>query len=75
MTKKDIKQVLDRVLSWPPERQEDAARVLSEMEAHDASDYYLTDEQAAEVKRRLAESNPRYLTLEEVEALFARRRA
>jgi len=28
MTKAEIKAVLDRVLSWPPERQQDAAEML-----------------------------------------------
>jgi predicted transcriptional regulator len=57
------------------EWQEDAARVLSEMEEQDASPYRLTDEQVAEVKRRLADPNPKFLTLEEVRERFAQRRA
>jgi hypothetical protein len=48
MTKEQVKAVLDRVLSRPPERQEEAARVLTEMEEQDASPYQLTDEQLAE---------------------------
>lgn len=75
MTKDQVKAVLDRVLTWPPERQQDAARVLTEMEEQDASPYHLTDEQVAEVKRRLADPNPKFLTLEEVRERFARRRA
>ena len=75
MTKEQVKAVLDRVLSWPPERQEEAARVLTQMEEQDASPYQLTDEQLAEVKRRLADPTPKFLTLEEVRERFARRRA
>lgn len=75
MTKEQVKAVLDRVLAWPPERQEDAARVLTEMEEQDTSAYQLTDEQLAEVKRRLADPSPKFLTLEEVRERFARRRA
>jgi hypothetical protein len=45
MTKEQVKAVLDRVLTWPNERQEDAAKVLALMEAQDASAYRLTDEQ------------------------------
>ena len=75
MTKEQVKAVLDRVLSWPPERQEEAARVLTQMEEQDASLYQLTDEQLAEVKRRLADPTPKFLTLEEVRERFARRRA
>jgi hypothetical protein len=32
MTKEQIKAVLDRVLTWPPERQRDAAEILESME-------------------------------------------
>jgi hypothetical protein len=35
----------------------------------------LTDEQVVEVQRRLADPDPRFLTLEEVREWFARRRA
>jgi len=75
MKKEQIKVVLDRVLTWPPERQEDAARILTEMEEQDTTDLQLTDEQVAEVERRLVDPNPKFLTLEEVRARFARRRA
>ncbi|MGZ9064859.1 MAG: hypothetical protein ACXW2I_05975 [Burkholderiales bacterium] len=61
-------------MTWPAERQEDAARVLTEMEEQDTSTYQLTDEQLAEVKRRLADPNPTFLSLE-VRERFARRRA
>jgi hypothetical protein len=75
MTKDQVKAVLDRVLTWPSDRQEDAARVLTEMEQQVASSYTLTDEQVAEVKRRLADPNPKFLTLEEVRGRFTLRRA
>jgi hypothetical protein len=73
MTKSQVKQILDRVLTWPPERQEDAARVLMEMEEQDASPYHLTDEQVAEVERRRADfaaGRERYATDEEIAALW-----
>jgi len=75
MKKAQIKAVLDRVLTWPPERQEDAARVLTEMEEQDRTDLHLTEEQGAEVERRLADPNPKFLTLEEVRARFTHRGA
>jgi hypothetical protein len=74
MKVEQLKAVLDRVLTWPPERQEDAARVLAEMEAQHTSGLSLSDEQVAEVERRLADPDPRFLTLEEVRARFAARR-
>jgi hypothetical protein len=76
MKKNQIKTVLDRVLTWPRERQEQAVRLLSEIEQQDnAAELMLTDDQAAEVERRLADPNPRFLTLAEVRERFARRRA
>ena len=75
MTRAQVKEVLDRVLSWPPERQADAVQMLTDMEAQDASDLHLTEEQVAEVERRLADPNPKFLTLEEVREQFARKRA
>jgi hypothetical protein len=35
MTRRDIKEVLDRVLTWPEDRQEDVARVLIEIEEYE----------------------------------------
>jgi hypothetical protein len=75
MTKDQIKAVLDRVLTWPPERQADVARIVMLMEEQDNSTLRLSDEQMAEVKRRLADPDPKFLTLEEVRERFARRRA
>ena len=75
MTKDQVKAVLERVLTWPSERQEEAARVLTEMEEQDARSYSLTDDQVAEVNRRLADPNPKFLTLEEVRGRFALRSA
>jgi hypothetical protein len=75
MTRDQVKEILNRVLSWPPERQADVAHVVQLMEEQDKSTQRLSDEQAAEVKRRLADPNPRFLTLEEVRERFALRRA
>lgn len=75
MTREQVRAILDRVLTWPPERQHEAARMLTEMEEQDRNELHLTDEQVAEVQRRLADPNPKFLTLEEVRERFARRRA
>jgi hypothetical protein len=63
MTREQVKEILDRVLTWPPERQEHAAEILMSIEAQDTSDYRLNDEQLAELRRRRAEENPKTLTL------------
>jgi hypothetical protein len=73
MTKEQVKEILDRVLTWPPKRQEDAARVLSQMEEQDASPYRLSNEQVEEVERRRADfkiGEERYATDEEMAALW-----
>ncbi len=75
MTKEQIKAVLDRVLTWPRQQQEDAAQVLLHMEERGDDRVHLTDEQVAEVKRRMADPNPKFLTLEEIRGRFALRRS
>ena len=72
MKKDQISAVLERVRTWPAERQEDAARLLLEMEAQDASPYRLTEEQLAELRRRRAKRNPKYMSLAEVKKRVAR---
>jgi hypothetical protein len=75
MTREQVKQILDRVLTWPAERQADVAHMLELMEEQDQSTVRLTDEQVAEVERRLADPNPKFLTLEEVRERFTRKRS
>lgn len=75
MTKDQVKAVLDRVLTWPQQQQEDAAQVLLGIEERGQRSVRLTDEQIAEVERRIADPNPTFLTLEEVRGRFAHRRA
>ena len=70
MTREQVKEILDRVLIWPRKRQEDAARVLAEMEEQDHSDLRLTEEQAAEVRRRLATPSEQRVPIEKVFGRF-----
>jgi DNA-binding PadR family transcriptional regulator len=73
MTRDQVKKMLERVLAWPPERQEDAVRLLSKMEEQDNTIYRLTNEQVEEVERRrreFAEGRERYATDEEIAALW-----
>jgi hypothetical protein len=66
MTRDQVKAILDRVLTWPPERQADVAHVVEVMEEQDKSDLRLSKEQAAEVRRRLADPNRKTIPAEEV---------
>jgi hypothetical protein len=72
MSKEQVKAILDRVLTWPNERQEDAAKVLMLMESQDESLYRLTDEQVEEVQRRRSDPDARRLTLDEFNARLSR---
>lgn len=73
MTKDQVKEVLDRVLTWPPERQADVVHMVELMEEQDRSDLQLSDEDAAEVRRRLAEKNPETVTFAEFKEHIRRR--
>jgi len=66
MTKEQVKEILDRVLTWPPERQADVVHMVEMMEEQDKSDLQLSDEQAAEVRRRMADPNRKTIPAEEV---------
>jgi hypothetical protein len=70
MTKDQVKEILDRVLNWPPHRQADVAHVVEFMEQQDDSELRLTDEQLAEVRRRRAKKNPKYVALAQARKRF-----
>lgn len=73
MSKEQVKAILDRVLTWPEQRQEDAAKILMLMESADTSAWRLTDEQVAEIDRRRADPNARRLSLDEFRERLAQR--
>jgi hypothetical protein len=56
MTKQDVRAVLERVLNWPPEQQEEAAELLLALEAREGEFYHPTDEEWAAVEEGLAEA-------------------
>jgi len=70
MTGDQVKAILDRVLTWPAERQADVARVVELMEEQDKSELRLSDEQLAEVRRRRAKKNPKYVSLADARKRF-----
>lgn len=75
MSKEQVKAILDRVLTWPEERQQDAVSILLQMEAQDANPYQLSDEQVEEVRRRLADPDAEFLSLEELNERMSRFRS
>jgi hypothetical protein len=70
VTKDQVKEILDRVLTWPPERQADIAHTVELMEAQDQSDLELTDLQLAEIRRRRAKRDPKYVSLPDARRRF-----
>jgi predicted transcriptional regulator len=75
MTKTEIDALLERIRTWPAERQEDAARILLEMEAQGTEVYQLSEDELADIEEGLKEiERGEVATDEEVAALFDRAR-
>jgi predicted transcriptional regulator len=73
MTKEQIKAVLDRVLTWPPERQEDAAEMLMLLEAQEGELYHPSDDEWAAIREGLDQAKRgEFVPDEEMEALWKR---
>jgi hypothetical protein len=70
MTKEQVKEILNRVLTWPPERQAEIAHAVELMEQQDKSELQLSDEQLAEVRRRRAKQSPNYVSLADARRRF-----
>ena len=66
MTKDQVKEVLDRVLTWPPERQEETAQLLLALEAQEGELYHPDDDELAAIEEGLSQAKRR----EAVEVLF-----
>jgi hypothetical protein len=72
MTKRDVKSVLDRVLTWSEEEQEELAEVAREIEARHSGMYQLTTDERRAVERGLAEMRERKFTSDEDVAIIFR---
>jgi hypothetical protein len=73
MTKEEIEDILERVRTWPLQRQEDAALMLLSMEFQGTDVYVLSPEERADVLEGLAQAERgEFASDEEVEALFGR---
>jgi hypothetical protein len=71
MTKQQVKEILDRVLSWPDEDQERVARFAQEVERLRDDD--ITEDEWKIIEQRAARRD--LATDEEVEQLFSRYRS
>jgi hypothetical protein len=75
MTKEQIKSVLDRVLTWPQERQQDAADMLLMLEAQEGELYHPSDDEWAAIQEGVGDvGRGEVSTREEIEQVLKRRR-
>jgi predicted transcriptional regulator len=75
MTRDQIKEIFERVRTWPLDRQQDAAEMLLRMEQQGTGVYELSEEEEAEIKLALEEAERgEFATDEEMKALFDRYR-
>lgn len=68
-----LRDVIERVQAWPEDRQDEAARLLLDLEAQQAGGLRLTSEQVAEVeriRRGLRDGSERFATDEEMTAFW-----
>ncbi len=71
MTKEQVKEVLDRVLTWPQERQEDAAQMLLALEAREGELYHPDDGEWTAIQQGFAQAKRgEAVSAEEIAALF-----
>jgi predicted transcriptional regulator len=71
MTKEQVKEVLARVLTWPQERQEDAAQMLLALEAHEGEFYHPDDDEWASIQQGFAQAKRgEAVSADEIAALF-----
>lgn len=66
-----LEKAIAEIRRLPRRRQDEAAEILLEIAAQDASDLGLSPEQLADLEKRLAEP-PDYASDDEVEAFFKR---
>jgi len=76
MTKEQVKEVLDRVLTWPQERQEDAAQMLLALEARSDEFYHPDDDEWESIQEGVAQAKRgEAVSAEEIAALFKSHRS
>ena len=70
-----LQMVFERLAELPENRQDEVARELYRVMGDDEDEYHLTEEQAAEVARRVSEKKPTRMSVRRAEAQLRRMRA
>lgn len=74
MTRDQVKEVIERVLTWPLERQEDAAQMLLALEAREGELYHPDDDEWAAIEEGFAQAKRREaVSADEIAVLFKQR--
>ena len=73
MTREQVKDILDRVLTWPPDDQEKVAQFVREVERRRADHDDITEEEWKLIESRASRRD--LATDEEVEQVFGRYRS
>ncbi|RED37456.1 hypothetical protein BJ123_10730 [Rhodopseudomonas thermotolerans] len=72
MTDEQVKEILNRVLTWPRERREDAAQLLLALEAREGEFYQPDDDEWAAIEEGLAQaSRGEFASADEIAALLS----
>jgi predicted transcriptional regulator len=75
MTDEQVRAILERVLTWPRERREEAAQVLLALEAHEGEFYQPDDDEWRAIQEGVAEARRgEFVSAEEIAGLLAPRR-
>ncbi|MCD0420061.1 hypothetical protein LOC51_22830 [Rubrivivax sp. JA1024] len=76
MTDEQVKEILDRVLTWPRERREDAAQLLLALEAREGEFYQPDDDEWAAIEQGLAQARRgEFASADDIAALLSSPRA
>lgn len=76
MTDEQVKEILNRVLTWPRERREDAAQLLLALEAREGEFYQPNDDEWAAIEEGLAQARRgEFASADEIAALLTPPRA
>ncbi|MFT3938994.1 hypothetical protein [Rhodopseudomonas sp.] len=72
MTDEQVKEILNRVLTWPRERREDAALLLLALEAREGEFYQPDDDEWAAIEEGLAQARRgEFASADEIAALLS----